>query len=628
MSLKRVFELIFLFISINPVIAEELAPITVSASRVPVPIDQVGSSVSVIGAQEINNRQVSFVSDLLRDVPSTTISQSGGAGTLTQLRLRGAESNHTLVMIDGIEANDVASFSEFNFANLVTCGFEQIEVLRGPQSALWGSDALAGVVNLQSKTGSGPLSLESTFNLGSFDTRENCTVLGGGNELHHFSLSGSYFENNGTNISEDGSEDDGFRNTSFNFNYGITPVDNFELNLNGRHVDSDLENDPGSPPTDGNNKSETIQNYFRLGSTLLTFENAWTHQLDISITDTDNEFFTDSIKTFETRGEKLKFAYQTNFFYSTDTTDHTLTLAYERERERFEQLGEASFFGDPNTRQKIYNTGYIGEYQLAIFDQLFLSASVRKDDNDIFDDRTTHRLTAAYSPASIPTRFHAAYGTGVKNPTFTELFGFFPGEFVGNSELEPELSRGWEIGFTHAFTNYFTLGATYFSEELEDEIAGSGMSAINLDGESDRKGVELSFLMNPLESLSFNGSYTYVDSRQPDDTGKTTEVRVPRNTASLVTNYRFLDEKANVNLSISYTDDQFDTEFLPDFTTSRVELSDYTLVNLAGEYQINELITLEGRVENLFDKDYQDVFGFETQGASAHIGLKFNNELF
>ena len=260
----------------------------------------------------------------------------------------------------------------------------------------------------------------------------------------------------------------------------------------------------------------------------------------------------------------------------------------------------------------------------------FLSASVRKDYNDIFDDRTTHRLTLAYSPVSIPTQFHAAYGTGVKNPTFTELFGFFPGEFVGNSELEPELSRGWEIGFSHAFNNYLSLGAIYFSEELEDEIAGSGISAINLDGESDRKGVELSLIMNPLESLSINGSYTYVDSRQPDVTGKTIEIRVPRNTASLVTNYRFLDDKANVNLSISYTDDQFDTEFLPvfPFTQSRVELGDYSLVNLTGEYQINELITLEGRVENLFDKEYQDVFGFETQGASAHIGLKFNNKLF
>jgi vitamin B12 transporter len=632
MSYQRNILLLMFGLFASAVYAENtLAPITVTASRNPISISKSGSSVTIIDQQHIENRQLSFAADLLRDVPGTAISKNGGTGTLTQLRLRGSESNHSLVLIDGIESNDITAGSEFNFANLVTCGLESIEVLRGPQSSLWGSDALAGVVNIQTRKGQGPVHMESTFGTGRFDSRQNCTGIGSSNNLHNFSFYGAYFENNGTNISEQGSENDGYRNTTLNGRYGINLTDNFEINITGRHVDSAVETDPFDPPIDADRETESIQNYFRFNSILNTFNDIWDHQANISITDTNNKSFSDSIEDTTNSGEKLKFDYQTTFYHFTDNTNHSITLAYEREREKFEQTGTASRFGDPNQNQAIYNTGYIGEYRIGIADQFFLSASLRKDDNDEFKNVYTHRFSTTYTPSLSTISIHGAYGTSVKNPGFTERFGFTPDTFIGNPSIKPEKSKGWEIGISHALTEQLKINTTYFSEKLEDEINGfsfdsslGGFTAINLQGESDRRGLELSIYAEPLKNFDVTAAYTYVESRQPGNSGKTTEIRVPKNTASLIANYQFLDRRANLNLNINYTDDQFDNDFST-FPSDRVELGDYTLVNIAGEYQINSWLTLQGRVENLFNKDYQNIFGYETQGVNAHISVKFQS---
>ncbi|MDW3096248.1 MAG: TonB-dependent receptor [Gammaproteobacteria bacterium] len=628
---RKISLLIFTLYSGTSFTEDTLTSITVTASRNPISVNHTGSSVSIIDKQQINNKQLPFAADLLRDVPGTTISKNGGTGTLTQLRIRGAESNHSLVLIDGIEANDITAGSEFNFANLVTCGLDSIEVLRGPQSSLWGSDALAGVVNIQTRKGQGPINLESTFSTGRFDTRQNCTGISGGNNLQNFSFYSAHYENNGSNISEQGSENDGYRNTTFNGRYGIGLSDNLEINLTGRHVDSTVETDPFDPPIDADRETESIQNYFQFNSMLITLNNAWKHQANISLTDTNNENYADGIEDTSSAGEKLKFDYQTTLYHFTDHTNHSITLAYEREREKFKQTGTASGFGDPNQRQTIYNTGYIGEYRVGIIDQLFLSASLRKDDNDEFQNSYSHRLSAIYTPKASNTSFHGAFGSSVKNPSFTERFGFTPDTFIGNPDIKPEKSKGWEIGISHALTQQLKINTTYFSEKLEDEINGfsfdpslGGFTAINLQGESDRRGLELSIYAQPLKNLDVSAAYTYVESRQPDTSGKTSEIRVPKNTASLVANYKFLEHRANINLNISYTDDQFDSDFST-FPSARVELGDYTLVNISGEYQINNWLTLQGRIENLFNKDYQNIFGYETPGINAHIGVKFQS---
>ena len=621
---------------------DQLPPMTVSASRTPIAVAESGSSLTIINQQDINDRQAPFVVDLLRDVPGVAISQNGGAGSLSQLRIRGAEANHTLVLIDGIEANDIALGNEFDFGNLLSCGLERIEVLRGPQSSLWGSDALAGVVNVQTIKGSGPVKVESTFSGGRFDTRQNCTGISAGNNLQNFSFYGAYFENNGINVSELGSEKDHYRNNTFNMNYSLTPQEYLKLNLIARHTDTSLGTDEfafnpinfTSKLVDADMNTDTIQNYVRLNSQLDTLNGAISHVINVSLSDTQNKNLIDGSRDSETEGEKLKFDYQTSLFHTTKSTEHSLTFVYERERERFTQIGTESVFGDPNQRQKIYSSGYIAEYKTGLFDQWFINTSVRRDDNSEFKNRTTYRVSTAYNPSGSGIRYHAAYGTAIKNPGFIERFGFTPDTFIGNPDLKPEKSTGWEAGISHAFSNAFELGFTIFSEELEDEVNGfffdpslgpfGSFTAINLEGESDRKGLELYFFAEPLSNLELTGSYTYIDSRQPDLSGKTTEIRVPGNTASLIANYSFMSNKANVNLKINYVGDQLDTNFGVS-PPARQNQHDYTLVNIAGEYQINHWLTLHARIENLLDTQYQDVIGFETQGINAHIGIKFQS---
>ncbi|MGH8579071.1 MAG: TonB-dependent receptor [Gammaproteobacteria bacterium] len=322
---------------------------------------------------------------------------------------------------------------------------------------------------------------------------------------------------------------------------------------------------------------------------------------------------------------------------------HTLTFAFEREREEFVQRGIPSFFGDPNQDQDTTNIGYVGEYRLGVWDQVFLSGAVRHDDNDAFEDATTYRATAAYIHPSWSTKLHGSYGTGVKNPSFTERFGFTPessGNFFGNPKLEPEKSEGWEIGIEQPlFQGRLTAGATYFDEQLEDEINGfffdptlggpfGGFTAVNMDGESERRGVELILAALVSEGLSLKGAYTYTDSTQPDEmTGRDVrEIRRPEHVASLAANYRFLADRANINLTVEYTGEQIDNDFST-VPATRVTLDDYTLVNLTVSYALHEKARVFGRVENLLDEDYQDVFGFETPGIGGFLGLEVGLDL-
>ena len=611
---------------------QDLDQIFVSASRSLIQKKESASSVTVINENKINRRQVPFVSSLLRDIPGAAVSQSGSAGAFTQLRLRGAEANHTLVVIDGIEANDPSLGSEFNFAHLLSCGLERVEVLRGPQSSLWGSDALAGVVNIETKKGDGPTKIESSFSGGDRETLQNCTGIHGSTERTHYSAFGSFYDTEGNNVSSFGSEKDGYDNQTLSFRQGISFNQYFEIDMAGRSVDATSEFDPGSPPSDGDEESDISQNYLRATGLLHLLDGKWAHRVGIALTDTKRENFSDGTETNSTEGEKFKLDYQTNLFFNTSAItnmDHVVTLAVEHEEEEFKQTGMPSFFGDPNQNQGIINIGYVGEYRVSFEEQLFLSASIRHDDNDEFEDRSTHRFSIAYSPQHYETKIHLAYATGVKNPTFTERFGFTPDTFVGNPDLKPEKSKGWEIGLSHSFSDRLGFDATYFSEELEDEINGfffdaglSGFTAINLDGISDRKGVELSFWAQLFKSLDLKGSYTYVDAKEPDETGKLREIRRPKNVASLISNYRFLGDKANLNLRINYIDEQLDNDFST-FPAQRIELDDYTLVSLAGEYRLNKWVVLQGRIENLFNEKYQDAFGFETQEFNAHAGIKF-----
>lgn len=617
----------------------------VTASRTPLPRQQTAASYTVIDAEDIALKQAVYVSDLLREVPGVAISRSGGAGKLTELRLRGAESDQVLVLIDGVEANDPAQGARFDFANLLANDIERIEVIRGPQSALWGSDAMAGVINIITKSGSDTDNTQITGILegGSFTTTQTGVGVSNRGSNYRFAFNSNYIRTDGTNVAEQGDEDDGYENVTLNLRGGVNPLDNLDLSLSVRHTDSETEFDPAPfpafVPADGDNVTDSTQTYAQGRAKLDLLSGHWQHIFGISYTDTDNDNFSNGARSTSTEGEKFKLHYQTNVFFDTPAfadASHTLTFLVENEEEDFVQTGTATSFGDPNQQQEFTNTGFVAEYRVSLFEQLFLSGSVRHDDNDVFDDATTYRTGIAYNFVATGTTLRGNYGTAVKNPTFSDRFGFSPNTFIGNPNLKPEKSKGWEVGIDQAlFDDRAKVSITYFNDRLEDEINGfsfdstlGGFTAVNVDGESRREGVEFSFNAMLTDQLDLTGAYTYIHATEADRTTgiQVREIRRPRNIASLNGNYRFYNERANVNLGIDYHGEQTDRNF-GTFPATVVSLDDYILVNLAGQYELDSRFTLFGRIENLLDEDYRDVFGFNTPGIAAYAGIRVNLDL-
>lgn len=623
--------------------AEEIGDtLVVTASRVPVPLVAAGSSVSVIDREQIEARQSIFAADLLQDVPGVTVSRAGGVGSQTQVRVRGAEANQVLVLIDGIEANDPAGNDEFAFQDLTTWDVERIEVVRGPQSALWGSDALAGVVNVITRQPTGEFAAEGFAEAGAFDTFGAGARLAGEVLGARAGLSLSRVDSGGSNSSRTGDEDDGYENTTATLTLAGSPVDIVALEFVGRYTSTNKAFDgtdfvTTGLPTDTADETAVDLGYFRAGGTLALAGGRWTQRLRTAWTTTDTENSNEFGANGSTAADKYGVYYQTTWQFTrrtAESTGNSVTLALDREHQEFSQTGPASPFGDPNQDQDLDNTAAVLELLLSPFARTSLSLSGRYDDNSDFDDIGTFRATTAWTAATTETRLHASFGTGQKAPTFIERFGFFPDQFVGNPDLQPETSSGWEAGIEQPLWNdRVSLGATYFREDLEDEINGFAFdpdtflfTAENLDGRSKRRGVELSALARVTAALRFSGSYTYTDATQPDPlTGEDSrEIRRPRHTASLNGDWRFRDGKADLNVNVTYVGDQDDTffEVTPPFGSQTVDLDAYYLASVAASYRLTEQASVYARVENLLDEDYENVYGYNTPGIGAYAGVR------
>lgn len=611
----------------------ELPELVVSASRVAVPAGSVGSSVTVIDAEELEQRQDQSVEEVLRSVPGISVSRSGPSGSFTQVRLRGSEANHTLVLIDGVEANDPA-ISGFDFAHLQASDIARIEVLRGPQSALWGSDAVGGVINIITRRGSGAASGRIAAEAGTHHSWGLRGSAGAGGDGYDVYLSANHSHTGGVSASPIGKEDDGYQNTTLSFKGGLYPSENIDLDVVTRYTNAESETDPQDfsfPPgptygliIDGDNLTELERFYGRAQGRYRMLDGAWEHTAGMAITDTTNRFLDAGVRVNQSEGRKFKLDYQSAYFLDTASASHTFILAAEREKESFQQAGDSPD-SPQNQDRDIVNYGLVGEYRLTLGDNLDLSAALRRDDNARFDDATTYRVTGSYALSDTGSRLHGSYGKGVKNPTFTELFGFFPDSFMGNPDLQPETSVGWDVGLEQTFWNgRGLLDITYFSADLEDEILTVFDSqtflstVVNGDGDSQRQGVELSLQVSPLPYLDIRAGYTYLDSEDPDGEE---EIRRPRHSASLGLNYRFLDDRANLNLTVDYQGERDDLDFGTSPST-RVQLDSYTLIDLAASYQVDPTFRVFGRVQNLLDENYQEVLGYQSLDRTFYLGVE------
>lgn len=621
-----------------------LEHMTVTASRNPIPLWEAGSALTVIDRVEIERRQTPYVVDLLRSVPGLSVNQQGGAGKFAQIRVRGAEANQVLVMIDGVEVNDTTRADDFDFSTLTTSDIERIEVVRGPQSSLWGSDALAGVINIITRQAIRAFEANASAEGGSFGTKQFSGGVGHRGETYSLRLGANHLSTGGTNVAVMGDEDDGYRSTSLNAKADWQAHEALRFDASARVTDIRNETDTGAftgIPADSDGQTDTFLAYAAANARASLYDGGWTHWLGGTWSRSDNKDrdLLDG-SSGRVQGDKYSVDYQTTIRFATPQlfgAAHSMTFAIDFEERYFKQRGPIVFGLDPNQNRKIDTIGYVGEYRLRFFDETTISGSVRHDDNSDFDNVTTFRVSLSQRLSPWGTVISGAYGTGQKDPTFFDRFGFSAGgffPFVGNSNLTPEKSKGWEVAIQQPlFDDRVLLGATVFSERLEDEINGfvidfatSTSTAENVDGKSHRDGVELFANAALTDSLSAAASYTYLDANQIDRTTgiRSDEVRRARHQGAASLNYTFQNGRGNINAHLSHTGDQDDDIFLPPvFARQRVSLNNFTLFGLSGSWQLNDQLNVFARAENILDDEYQEVFGFQAPGASVYLGVRY-----
>ena len=607
----------------------EIEEVLVSASLIPITASRSANAVTVIDRAQLRNRATVSLSNILRDVPGFSVSQVGVLGSQTQIRVRGAEANHLLVTIDGVEANDPSQGDEFSWGTLTASDIERIEIIRGPQSSLRGSDAVAGVVNIITRSAeksSVGLFLES----GSWATHHSGFNIGHKQGDFDIRFGLSHIESAGDNIARTGDENDGYRNTTYNIRSGLKLSDQMDISFAARESDGmnqfDADNDFDGLIEDQDRVSEFENSTMRFQGDYSSKDGTWQHKVLISQSKSDNTAFADKAKGNVTASTKDQIQYIGSFTW--DQGAQNIAALVEREEEDWMQRGEITWgVYDPNQDRERDTDSVAVEYRTDINDHLTLAASARHDDNSEFDSAKTYRAEAIYQLTEA-IRLRGAVGTAVKNPTFTERFGFYT-NFIGNPNLIPEESTSWELGADQLIMGgALTLSLTIFEAELENEIDGFvydpatfAYTSNNINGTSERKGAELSAVGNISESMSLSAAYTYTDSTGDD---AVREVRRPRHIASLNLGWQAA-HNLHLNTNIQFTGEQTDVYFPPFPEPSQVvALSNHTLVNINLNYSATEKFEMYLKLENALNENYEEVFGYQTLGFGATLGLRYS----
>ncbi|MBD3646231.1 MAG: TonB-dependent receptor, partial [Pseudomonadales bacterium] len=319
---KLLFLACGLYLSLSVMAEQEsLETVVVTASRTPVPLNEIGSSVSIISREDLAQSHATHLAGLLREIPGFALSQQGPTGSLAQLRVRGAEANQVLVMIDGIEANDVSQGSDFNFAHMLTDQIQRVEIVRGPQSALWGSDALAGVINIITRPDTrrdNTNELTGSIRAGSFDTKEAALAWQYGSESTSLIVSANRFDTTGTNVSRTGNEEDGYENTTLALAGRTDVADSFVLSWTFRDVDSRSEYDDidfinTGLPTDAPFVTHSNQTYAGAAAEFSFLDGQIDHIVSMARTESDNVNDTFSPVADRTRADKDQLSWLTNW---------------------------------------------------------------------------------------------------------------------------------------------------------------------------------------------------------------------------------------------------------------------------------------------------------------------------
>ena len=612
---------------------QQLPAIVIYATQFPLDATRVGASVTVLSGDKLREDAIPTVADALRTVPGLTVNHTGTRGSLTEVRMRGAEANHVLVLIDGIEVNALAN-SGFDFADLSMADVERIEVIRGPQSGIYGSNAHAGVISIITLSGKGLTKprLDAKIEAGTLNSWAATANLRAATGPIYFSATFGGYETGGYNISRFGIERDGSRAYTGTLKAGIDFNEFFNIEgvirSTNRSSAGDPQNfTPGSPTyglvVDGNTRTNYESLAARVGATLKLFEGRWIQTVNAKLFDEKLTAFSNDLLSFTSAGTRFAYDYKSTFLLDSNIFGgerHMISVLADHRRE----LYSASFFPGPTFEKQ--RVGLAGEYVLDLPTHTTLTANLRHDWNQPFPDVNTWRFAASQRFPTFGTRIHASVGKGVTDPDHTEILGF-PGLFpiLPNPNLRPESSIGWDFGVEQTlWGGRMVVDVTYFNTDFKDKIeatfVGFNTLFVNAKGTAHRQGIETSAKVKLLDWLSVAGTYTYTEAVTSLGVP---EIRRPPHSGSIELVALFAEGRGRASLGAVYNSTRRDIRF-NDFPlpNSIVFLPATTIVRAYVSYDVTKLATIYARAENVFNTRYEEVFSYRAPPFAAYAGLK------
>jgi vitamin B12 transporter len=616
-----------LLASAAPAAAITQSDIVVTASRVPQPEAESAASTTVIDKETIERLGDPLLYSFLRLTASAAVETSGPAGSFAEVRIRGAEANHTLLFIDGIRANDPAANDTPRFELLNADTASRLEVVRGPQSALWGSDAIGGVIAVN---GLAPerSTYSASFEGGSFGFAR--AAASGALVSSNTSLEGAVAFQRATGIdSFNGQGDkDGYRNMAARIRGSWNFAPGFQLGASGFSLSGRSEFDGTDPITflhaDTLDSSKNKLSAGRLWLSGGDEDGGLSGTVSTSFLTSSNRNFLAADEINRTSGDRWTISAQLQYRFATGKIHHTAIVALDHDRETF-HARDTIYFGASDQDRSRSHDAVTAEWRSELA-PLVLDLAVRRDIFSAFKDATTVRASTLVSLGS-GFAIAGAYSEGIAQPTFFDLYGFFPGNFFGNPFLKPESSRGFEAS-VHYRRGTFDASLTGYKQKLHDEIVDVFdpvtfiSSTTNRAAASHRSGIEAELGWKLGENLRVSATYAYLDATEPGAVPsiQVREVRRPKHSGSIAVDGR--SGRLTYGGSLAYVGARRDTDF-DVFPARPVTLDAYWLAGGRVAWALRRGVELFVRASNLFDTRYQDVFGYRTEGRALYAGIRF-----
>ncbi|MCE2927435.1 MAG: TonB-dependent receptor [Rickettsiales bacterium] len=602
-----------------------IPPIIVTATRTPANLTQIASSVTVINEEEIRRKNKQTVVELLRDVPGLNLVQSGGVGQNTRVFTRGTNSNHTLVMMDGVALNDPSDTANaYDFSNLTTDNIERIEILRGAQSTLYGSQAIGGVINIITKKGKGVPRHSAFIEVGRYSSAKlGASSLGEvGDTSYSVSASGSRTDGISAFSKEfGGREKDGNETYSLGANLAQRINESFTAKLNARYNRTSTEFDsPGSIPNFGLRPDDDLQPdadnrqiNMRASGEWVSAGGEWSQELGVSVVDINRSLITEYFdalfnplfgrRDYEGQRRVLDWVHRIRHF-----RHHDITAGIEFATEDFRT--------DGLKRVDVDNRAFFANDQF-IYGDAFMNAGVRLDEHQQFGRVFTYKLAPGYRINATGTTLKASYGTGFKAPSLSQLYD----PSSGNRNLGSERSKSLDAGFEQSlYDGKLVVGATAFRNYIDDLI-GFGPSPLFLTlnvGKARTQGFEWNIIARPHSDLDLSANYTFTSAENRRN--GTWLLRRPKHLANIGATYR-VSADSDLGMNLRYVGASRDFLYSSG-SGAKTTLASFATFDLSANHRLTPEMSVYGRLDNLLDKRYEEISGFGQPGRGLYVGVK------